>query len=62
MYSIWCEWEIGQQDRVWVTRESAVAWAREQFNNWLEVECEMTYEEVYEEGLIGFTKLEVMGE
>ncbi|WYV99057.1 hypothetical protein NoPa_00057 [Pseudomonas phage vB_PpuM-NoPa] len=62
MYSIWCEWEIGQQDRVWTTKESAIKWAKEQFKNWLEAEAEMTYEECKDDGLIGFTKLEVMGE
>lgn len=62
MYSVWCEWDIGQQDRVWRSKESAIAWVKDQFANGLESECEMTYEECKDDGLIGYTELEVMDE
>ncbi len=60
MYSVWCEWEIGQEDRVWKSEESAERWIEAQFENGLEAELGMTYEECKDEGLFGSTALEVM--
>lgn len=63
MYSVFCEWDIGQEDQVFTTKEVANAWLLE--NSSLE-ECfedgltgQAGIDDLIDAGLLGFTGLTV---
>lgn len=60
MYQIWCEWEFGEKDKLFTTKEAAMSWAQQCWDDWMEVDVGMTLQETLDEHLIGFEYLEVV--
>lgn len=59
MYTVWCEWEIGLEGQVFATREVAIKHAK----RLLEVcNIEETFDELYDNGLIGLEDAEIIYE
>lgn len=56
---VWCEWDIGLGDTVFVNGIVAWAWLEK---NWDDVEMNCTLQEAKEDGLVGVSYLEVIGE
>ena len=52
VWSIWCEWDVGQENGVWSSLEKAKQWARD--NEYLQ-------EQAAEEGFDDVLKLEDVG-
>lgn len=57
MYSIWCEWDIGAEGKVFNTLEGAEKFARESL---LECGIEDDFDELMDFHLVGFRKVEVV--
>lgn len=60
MLSIWCEWDVGQEHYVFKTKEAAMKWLEN--NNYIKeiLEEESTLDELFDDGLIGYTELKVV--
>lgn len=59
MYSIWCEWDIGVEDKIFATYDVAKVHA---LANLEACGIEETFEELKTEGLIGIEAVEVIYE
>ena len=57
MYSVWCEWDIGLEGKIFATEEVAIKHAK---YNLEACDIEESYEELEDEGLIGVDSLEVI--
>lgn len=57
MYRVWCEWDIGVEDKIFSTKEVAI---RHAIINLEACGIEETYDELYEERLIGLDVVEVI--
>jgi hypothetical protein len=59
MYTIWCEWDIGVEDKIFSTLEVA---AKHAVINLEACGIEESFDELKSEGLIGFDSVEVITE
>lgn len=59
MYTVWCEWDIGIEGHVFATKEVAIKHAKRVL---LACGIEETFDELYEEGLIGLDDAEIIYE
>ena len=57
MYSVDCEWDIGQEGKLWPTEEAAWDGAKKLYED--QDSFAGPFEEVKDDGLIGVTKHEV---
>jgi len=57
MYRVWCEWDIGVEDKIFATKEIAIRHAK---INLEACGIEETFDELYEEHLIGLDDVEVI--
>jgi len=58
IYSIWCEWDIGEEGNFFTTEQKAIDFAKElwQFQN-MEEEVEYTFDEAIQNGLLSINKI-----
>lgn len=61
MYKAWCEWDIGLDEVVFTSKTAAENHIRSIWKD-CGFDDEYTYDDAVEESLIGFVKLEVIGE
>lgn len=59
MYTVWCEWDIGIEGKVFATKEVAIEYAKHFLRC---AAIEETFDELYEESLIGLNDVEVIFE
>lgn len=59
MYTVWCEWDIGIEGLVFATREVAIRHAK---INLEACGVDETFDELYDEGLIGLDDAEIIYE
>lgn len=56
MYTVWCEWDIGLESKVFATKEIAIKYANEALKL---CDFEEDYDELSGEGLIGLESVEI---
>jgi hypothetical protein len=56
LYNIWCEFDIGQEDLLFTSKDNAITWLHK---NEILGELGDTYEDLEQEGLIGFTEMRI---
>jgi len=49
--TIWCEWDIGQSDVIFKTKEDAIAWVMDRT---VAYGIDESWDELRQEGLVGF--------
>lgn len=59
MYTVWCEWDIGVEGKVFAERWVAIRHARAAL---IDCNIESTFDELYEAGMIGLKDMEVFFE
>lgn len=59
MFTVWCEWDIGLEGKIFATYEVAKAWA---IGGLADVDVEDTFEALKAEGLIDIEALDVIYE
>lgn len=59
MYTVWCEWEIGIEGKVFATKEVAIRHAK---MNLEACGVDETFDELYDNGLIGLDDVEIFYE
>ena len=59
LYRLWCEWDIGHENIVFKSKESALRWA-ESYLYYSDVEEPL--ESLLSQGLIGTTSVELIGD
>lgn len=61
MYSVWCEWDIGQEDLIFHNKDDAVRWCEKNIHLKDIIELDENgyadVDEIIGEGLLGFSKL-----
>lgn len=55
VFTVWCEWNIGEQDRVWLSADAAWDYIKEQIEGYGE-----DFDECVAEHLCGVTQMEIM--
>ena len=59
MYTVWCEWDIGVEGKVFATKQVAIKHAKLKLQH---SGIEETFDELCEEALIGLNDVEVIFE
>ena len=61
MYKLWCEWDFGQGDYIFVSEKAAFDWlkADANFQEMLK-DDDSTFEDYHDEGLLGTDFLEII--
>lgn len=61
MYKAWCEWDIGLDDKVFTSKRAAEEYIRSIWHD-CGFDPDFSYDDAKEENMLGFVKLEVIGE